>query len=78
MFLTKQYSTKRLRCKLKRIPGYAVIIANRQNVSVMTVYRVLNGESSPRTIQILQEANNLLREYAARIASLTNTKCYEN
>lgn len=78
MSITYQYSTNRLLRKLKRVPGYAQIIAKRRNVSAMTVYRVLKGKSSPKTIEILQEANNLLREYADRIASLTNTKFYEN
>jgi predicted transcriptional regulator len=72
------HSTKKLRRKLRRIPGYANILSRRAGVSPMTIYRILKGESSPQAIDILEKASELVREYEEKMHSLTNNLHYEN
>jgi predicted transcriptional regulator len=71
------HSTKKLRRKLRRIPGYAHILASRGDVSPMTIYRILKGESSPQALDILEKASELIREYEEKMHSLTNNLDYE-
>jgi hypothetical protein len=68
------YSTKKLRRKLRRIPGYAQKIALECNTSTMTVYRVLKGESSPKSYFILETANNVVREHQSQTKKLNHER----
>lgn len=70
--INKRVSNKFLR-QLKRIPGYAGILAEKHDLSRITIYRILRGDSSPKSLDVLDDANKLIREYEARIVSLTNS-----
>jgi hypothetical protein len=74
MYIT---STKKLRRRLKRIPGYALIVARRSGVSTMTVYRVLRGQSSFSTIKVLEASSDLVREYQNKLNSITQNNNHE-
>lgn len=64
-------STKILRRRLRRIPKYAEILSKKSGVSRMTVYRVLRGDSSPKSQEILTNAHELLKNPRLRAKRLT-------
>lgn len=65
------FSTKKLRRRLRRIPYYAEILSSKSGVSRMTVYRVLRGDSSPKSQEIITNAHELLKNPRLRATRLT-------
>lgn len=63
--------SKKFITKLKRIPGYAGILAEKHDLSRLTIYRILRGERSLKSLEVLDTANDLIREYESRIVTIT-------